>query len=239
MKLASGQLRDLFKGAKAKPTAILLVTPFILAAYALYGSPSFFRRSLAALLGARASSPLSPDFYNFFAAFVALFVVPTLLIRRLFREKLSDYGLQRGDQKYGFLSVAVLFPLISLLLVLPSASLPSFERAYPLFRHLKGVSPQFLLYAAAFALYYFGFEFFFRGFMLFGLRGQFGDFYSLLVQAIPTCLIHIGKPEGEVFASILSAFLFGYIALRTRSIWYVFLLHWLIGVSLNLFIGLV
>ena len=233
-----GFLKGLFKEAKLKPTAILLVTPFLLTAYIYYGSPGFFNRRLAGFFNPRVLSPMSPDFFNFGAAFVTMFVIPALLIKFFFRERLKNYGLQSGDRRYGLLSVVILYPLISLLLVLPSAKLASFERAYPLFRHMGKISPQFLLYALVFALYYLGFEFFFRGFLLFGLREQLGDFYSLLIQAIPTCLIHIGKPDGEIFASIFSAFLFGYIALRTRSIWYVFLLHWLIGVSLNLFIGL-
>jgi len=233
-----GLLKGLFKEAKLKPTAILLITPFLLTAYICYGSPGFFSRRLAGFFNPRVLSPMSPDFFNFGAAFVTMFVIPALLIKFFFRERLKNYGLQSGDRRYGLLSVAILYPLISLLLVLPSAKLASFERAYPLFRHMGKISPQFLLYALVIALYYLGFEFFFRGFLLFGLREQLGDFYSLLIQAIPTCLIHIGKPDGEIFASIFSAFLFGYIALRTRSIWYVFLLHWLIGVSLNLFIGL-
>jgi membrane protease YdiL (CAAX protease family) len=36
--------------------------------------------------------------------------------------------------------------------------------------------------------------------------------------------------------SIFAGWFFGWIALRTRSIWYTFLLHWLIGVSHHLLI---
>jgi membrane protease YdiL (CAAX protease family) len=115
----------------------------------------------------------------------------------------------------------------------------SFARAYPFFHNAGKLTPQFFLYTLVFMLYYLAFEFFFRGFMLFGLRERFGDFYSLLIQTIPTCLIHIGKPEGEIFASILSGLLFGFIALRTKSIWYVVLLHWGIGVMLNVFLALI
>jgi len=232
-------LKDLLKEAKLKPVVIFLATPFLLTLYAYYGTPGFFEKKLSRFFSPRVLSPMAPDFYNFAAAFMIMFVVPLLIIKFLFREKSSDFGLRKGEWKYGLLSVAILLPAISFFLLLPSAKMGSFARAYPFFHNAGKLTPQFFLYTLVFMLYYLAFEFFFRGFMLFGLRERFGDFYSLLIQTIPTCLIHIGKPEGEIFASILSGLLFGFIALRTKSIWYVFLLHWGIGVMLNVFLALI
>jgi membrane protease YdiL (CAAX protease family) len=57
-----------------------------------------------------------------------------------------------------------------------------------------------------------------------------------MIQTISSCLIHLGKPESEIIGSIVVGILFGVIALRTRSIWYVFLIHAGIGVLTDLFI---
>jgi membrane protease YdiL (CAAX protease family) len=72
--------------------------------------------------------------------------------------------------------------------------------------------------------------------MLFGLRDAVGAANAILIQTIPSTLLHIGKPDGEIFAAILAGIAFGIIALRTKSILYVFVIHWLIGVTLDFLI---
>lgn len=85
-------------------------------------------------------------------------------------------------------------------------------------------------------LFYTAWEFFFRGFLLFGLQKDFGIWAAICIQTIPSCLWHIGLPTGEIFASIAAGILFGILAVRTRSILWAFLLHLLIGVGTDLFI---
>ena len=58
--------------------------------------------------------------------------------------------------------------------------------------------------------YYLGWEFFFRGFMQFGLRGALGDWNAILVQTLASCLIHIGKPAGEIYGAIVAGLLWGW-----------------------------
>lgn len=84
--------------------------------------------------------------------------------------------------------------------------------------------------------FYTAWEFFFRGFMLFELKRYTGDWLAICIQTIPSCLWHIGMPAGEIFASILGGILFGVIAIKTNSILYPFILHVLIGVTLDLLI---
>jgi membrane protease YdiL (CAAX protease family) len=88
------------------------------------------------------------------------------------------------------------------------------------------------------ALFYTAWEFFYRGFMLFGLRRYVGDWLAICIQTIPQCLWHIGMPTGEILSSIAGGILFGIMALRTRSILWPMLLHFSIGVFLDLFIVL-
>lgn len=73
-----------------------------------------------------------------------------------------------------------------------------------------------------------GWEFFFRGWILFGYARKFGP-EALWLQAVPFALAHIGKPEVETLSTIFGGFAFGWVAWRTRSFLYPFLIHWFIA----------
>ena len=72
-----------------------------------------------------------------------------------------------------------------------------------------------------------GWEFFFRGFILWTYVRSFGP-DGLWLQAVPFALAHIGKPSIETFSTIFGGFAFGWLAYRTRSFLYPFLLHWFV-----------
>jgi len=74
----------------------------------------------------------------------------------------------------------------------------------------------------------FGWEFFFRGFILFAFARKFGA-NAIWLQAVPFALAHIGKPEIETLSTIFGGFGLGWIAYRTRSFVYPFLLHWFLA----------
>jgi membrane protease YdiL (CAAX protease family) len=74
----------------------------------------------------------------------------------------------------------------------------------------------------------FGWEFFFRGWILFTYARKFGP-EALWLHAVPFALAHIGKPEVETLSTIFGGFAFGWVAWRTKSFFYPFLIHWFIG----------
>jgi len=49
-------------------------------------------------------------------------------------------------------------------------------------------------------------------------------------------LMHIGKPDAEIFASIAAGLIFGWAVIKCRSIWPVFFSHWALGGFLDIFI---
>jgi membrane protease YdiL (CAAX protease family) len=51
----------------------------------------------------------------------------------------------------------------------------------------------------------------------------------LWLQAVPFVIAHIGKPEVETLSTIFGGFAFGWVAWRTRSFVYPFLIHWYIA----------
>ncbi len=228
-------LRALLSGDDRGSVIILLLAPIILTTFKYYGTKAFYLSSLAGRFAWLQNSSHAAELYHFLAAFVLLGLVPALIVRLVFREPLSAYGLQVGDFRFGVKALLVLAP-ISVAVTYPNARGAEFLAEYP-FDEGAGASPwTFLSHAATYLLYYAGWEFFFRGFMLFGLRSRCGDANAILIQTLASCLVHIGKPTGEIYGSILAGALWGTIVLRTRSLWAALIIHWLLGVSLDFFI---
>jgi membrane protease YdiL (CAAX protease family) len=222
-----------------QPALILLSASMLLTVYRYYGSAECFERGLGQVLGGSDLLPLYSVLYSFFSCFVLLGLVPFVLIKTVLKKKVREFGWQPGKWKRGLVIVGVLFP-ISALLLIPTSQMPSFRGEYPLFQDAGEKLPiaMLIVYELCYALYYFGWESFFRGYMLFGLKDSLGTVNAILIQTIPSTLLHIGKPDAEIFAAIVAGIVFGAIALRTRSFIYVFLLHWLIGVTLDVCIVL-
>lgn len=141
-------------------------------------------------------------------------------------------GLELGDARLWARYVLV-FGLVMGVVILAVTRLdPSFAGYYHHYRPAGEGLPAFLAYAACYAVYLFGWEFFFRGFLVFGLEPKLGDF-AAVVQAVPFALLHIGKPELEAYSSIVGGLLLGVLALRTRSMWPCFLLHAFVALWLS------
>ena len=67
-------------------------------------------------------------------------------------------------------------------------------------------------------------EFFFRGFMLFGTQKNLGK-WSALVQTIPYTLVHLGKPEIEIYFSFFAGLAFALVNQKNKSFLPSYLIH--------------
>ncbi|MCX6156338.1 MAG: type II CAAX endopeptidase family protein [Candidatus Kapabacteria bacterium] len=222
---------------KEKNTYIILLSaPVLLSIWWYFGrAVSFTKMFPEAVL--KPNFDFTAHIFQFAMFFVLMFIVPVLTLKLIFKEKLSDYGFQRGDKKFGLSFVALAIPLIIAPIIYFAADMPDIRSEYPLAKILLTKHEFIFQYEILYVLfYYIAWEFFFRGFILFGVQKRFGSFNAILIQTISSCLIHIGKPAGETIGAIIVGILFGVIALRTRSIWYVLLLHAAIGVLTDLFV---
>lgn len=145
-------------------------------------------------------------------------IVPLLIIILIFRENPREYGFSLGDWKAG-----LLITLAGILLMAPviwylGKSNPGMRDYYKPF--VDGLPWTTFLDLI-------GWEFFFRGWILFGYARKFGA-EALWLQAVPFALAHLSKPEVETLSTIFGGFVFGWIAWRTRSFLYPFLIHWFI-----------
>ena len=84
-----------------------------------------------------------------------------------------------------------------------------------------------LIYVNAVDLW--GWEFIWRGFMLFGLARVLGPGPAIFISAIPFAFMHLNKPELETLSTIFGGAGFAFIAWRTNSFIYPWLIHWYIA----------
>ncbi len=214
---------------------MLLSAPVLLTLYRYHGYPEYFFQYFPQYAHAP-EGDLYARIWQFGVFFFLMFVIPVLYIKGVMKASLKDFGWGLGDIKYGS-KWLITIPLLVVPLIYISSKMPDVRAEYPLAKSLLTDQSHLFVYELLYILlYYVAWEFFFRGFLLFGLKEKFGAFNAVLIQTISSCLVHIDKPEGEIIGSIFIGILFGLIALRSRSIWYVFLLHISIGVLTDLFI---
>ncbi len=219
-----------------KVMIILLSATFVICLYLYSGLASFFIRFFPTLAARDLPfASIYPSLYNYGIGFVVLGIFPVLIVKVVLKESLSDYGLQWGDWQFG-LKILPWACIVMIFLSYLSSSDPLFQAAYPLSYGAGDSWRHTLLHESGYLFYYLGFEFLFRGFMLFGLRQSLGDWNAIWIQTLASTLIHIGKPMPETFSAILGGIVFGIFVLRCRSLYYQIILHWILGVSLNLFI---
>jgi membrane protease YdiL (CAAX protease family) len=142
-------------------------------------------------------------------------LAPLAIIVLVFRETPADYGFQPGDWKSGLAITAGGIVLMSPVLWLIAHAGPMRDYYAP---RVAGLPWSTLLDL-------FGWEFLFRGFLLFSYARRLGP-QAIWLQAVPFALAHIGKPELETLSTIFGGFALGWIAYRTRSFLYPFALHW-------------
>lgn len=146
-------------------------------------------------------------------------VIPLMIVIFIFRQNPRDYGFTLGDWRAGLMITGgsiLLLGLVLFFLVRGDGALKEYYQT-----GINGLPWNTFVDL-------FGWEFLFRGWILFGYIGKFGP-DALWLQAVPFALAHIGKPAVETFTTIFGGFLFGWVAYRTKSFLYPFLIHWFIA----------
>jgi membrane protease YdiL (CAAX protease family) len=161
----------------------------------------------------------SPTSRNYLDSILLFVIVPLGITIFVFKEKPADYGFKLGDWKTGllltFLGLLFMGPIIWFL-----GTRNSGMQGY------YSYSQEGLIWKKALEL--FGWEYLFRGWILFGYARKYGP-DALWIQAVPFAVAHLGKPEVETLSTIFGGFAFGWVAWRTGSFVYSFLIHWFIA----------
>ena len=110
---------------------------------------------------------------------------------------------------------------------------PALAHYYPMYKPARTSFDALVMSHVALAVDLAGWEFLFRGFLLFGIARRGDAVLAMFLQALPFFLLHSPKPEIEMISSFFGAVLAARFCLRARS----FLPLWVIHVSIITTVG--
>jgi len=171
---------------------------------------------------------------SFGAGLLLLVIVPVLWWTVGRRRSPTELGFRVGDWRFG-LAAAVVGAFLLTPLLFVNAGNPAFQSTYPLVRAAGASVSAFIVWELIYLGYYIAWEGFFRGLLLIGLKDRMGLWPAMVLQTVLSTVAHFHRPEPETLAALVAGLGFGWLALRTRSIWYVVLLHWYVGAATDLF----
>lgn len=220
-------MKEYLSANKRELTMWLLIV--VLTTIKIYqGDQSFYAEKL------NHSLPEGPELdwmrwlYHHLASLVLWALVPFLIIKFTFKEKLADYAWQLGDWKFGLKATFVAFIVMPIPVYFSSLN-PEHREWYPLTTLAVQSASYFALWGLSYLPHYIGWEFFFRGFVGVGLSKFYGKIGATGIQVIMTVLLHLNKPMGETWGAAVGGVYLGWLTYRTGSVWWAILFHFYLG----------
>ncbi len=165
----------------------------------------------------------SPTGTKAFDRFLFYFVGSAVFIKLAYREPLANFGFRWGEWRKGLLITVVGCAAMAAILWVVARS-----ETMTAFYVEKAPSENLMRLILLNGIDLFGWEFIWRGLVLFAFARAFGPGPAILLQAVPFAFMHLGKPEIETLSTIFGGAAFGLIAWKTRSFVYPWLIHWFI-----------
>jgi len=164
-------------------------------------------------------------------AYVAM---PVLAIKLVLRKRIRDFGVAWRGVSAHWKPYVLLFA-VSLPVVLWASFSPAFLAKYPFYELVpgEGLWPNMSIWWVMYAAQFVALEFFFRGFMVHGLKYRMG-YAAIFVMVIPYNMIHFGKPLAEALGAILGGITLGTLSLRTNSVWWGAALHIAVAATMDI-----
>ncbi len=215
-------LRHTLRRLDRQAVVVLVVATVLVLLQIQIGSRRFFRMELAGGF-APEDVPLLSWAWWFGVQGVLGFVIPVLLLVFVFKRRPSEIGLGLGDWRLASLIAGLYLPLVAVGTWVFSAD-PAFQAQYP---HLPLAAQDwqvFVIYELLFLFYWIGWEYLWRGFVLFGTAPAFGPL-AIVVQMVPFAILHATKPPAEAYLSILGGLALGALVWRCRSFWIAVPIH--------------
>ena len=170
-----------------------------------------------------------------FGTFMVLGVLPAVFGCLLWNERPSDWGFSLGQNQLKKIGLTFLFFLVTLPAIGYAASIPAISADHPESLLAALYVEALLLYEAGVFFFLLGWEMFFRGFLLFGLRKQIGN-AAIYVLVIPAVALAAQTSALQAVAAIPMAIFLGHLAVKTESMWYGFFFHFCLLLALDLIV---
>lgn len=166
--------------------------------------------------------------------FVIMGIVPAMLNATIYNVWPADYGLQWPHLLNYLLWLLPAF-LIPVAINYFLARNTQTHRQYPQMRIAQWKPLLFLINALGWLLYLTGYEYLFRGILLFTLSAAFGAWPAIVISVAIYSLAHLPKGIGETLGAIPFGIIISIIALYTGTIFFAIVIHWALAVSTDYF----
>lgn len=160
--------------------------------------------------------------------------IPVLVIKFVIGGRLRDFGLRiKGSASHVWVYALLLG--VSLPFIIAVSSSAPFLAKYSFYHLAPGESlwPFMWLWWLLYGLQFAALEFFFRGFLVHGLKLRLG-YAAIFVMMVPYVMLHFPKPILEALAAMFGAVVLGTLSLKTRSVWWGAALHISIAGAMDL-----
>lgn len=218
----------------------LIFACIILFVYCYFGTFSFFEKTFP---NAENLAYFKIIYHNLMC-FLLFFGAGLLFTKFVVKSSPKNFGLKKPANKWGWYLILIALP-IAVLCGVVSAFDSGMSATYPMINFNVYGSWYFIaVYFLSYFLYYVGWEYLFRGMLLFPAEEKCGALGAILITTLVSALIHtsiagFGKPLAETLSAIPAGLIFGYIAHKTKSIYPTLFIHFLIGVCTDIFVFII
>lgn len=161
-------------------------------------------------------------------------VMITVIVLVAGKVDVREFGMRWGNGRF-WLPITVLFFVCMIPLIYWASGMAEFQETYPMLPLARKGIWGFLAAEVSFGIFFIFWEFFFRGYLLFALEKKTGFLIANLLQAMAFAFMHLGKPELEVYSSLVGGLIIGWLCYRARSFLPAFFIHWGIQTAMDLF----
>lgn len=151
-------------------------------------------------------------------------LTPFLVIVLVFRRSVEDYGFASGSFGRSVLWWIPMAAVLVFIMYFWSRTEKNLEM-YPQMRVGRWTPGLMALSALSWITYLLGYEFLFRGFLLFACLESFGYWPAVILNLCLYSLAHLRKGSGELIGSLVFGFLLCTVTLHLGSAWFAVLAH--------------
>ena len=228
-------LKDSLAGLSLAPAAILLSAGGLLLIQYFHFRRKYFSHYFGSFewTGQGSLSPLYPFIFWQLGTLLMLGIIPFLIGRYLLKlpPQKMGFALPKWNPRSKWMFGLFLGGMIPI--VIGISFTKSYLAFYPECKIVTASVAAYLIYELGYLIYFMAWEFFYRGYILFGLEPSIGRGNAALVSTMLFAVMHFSKPEAEALGALVAGLALAALAFETGSFLPCAILHWLIAASMN------